>query len=179
MIKSIIEHYVACAIIFGVYGFVYSAFDPELQFEKISGYISLLLFSLLAFTCVWFLLKNKNKNISKINRPFNRPFNYYCFTFIGVPILLGMFGFLHHKAWSMTVASIYTIATNEAEIISTKITRKERWGKNDRHEKIFISGYTNGFNVSEGYYQSVDVGQTIKISLRKSKLGSHVKFLKD
>lgn len=72
---------------------------------------------------------------------------------------------------------MYTFVTVEPVIISSEIINKQLWGKNDRHEEIFISGYSTGFPVSRRYYESVNIGQKITIGIRKSTLGTYLDFL--
>jgi hypothetical protein len=170
---KIIIIYAALSGCLGIYGLLFSPFHPELNVEKFAIYFSIAFFLLTSFLSTWLTISNKIKIMGK----FRRPFNFYFFTLAGIPALLALISLLHYGAWSRGIPSVYTIATTEPALISAEITNKQLWGRNNRNEEIFISGYREGFPVSRRYYQSVNIGQTIKITIRRSKLGTHLEFL--
>lgn len=170
---QIITIYIALCSFLGIYGILFAPFNPELNVKTFSTYFSVTLFLFLSVATIWLAITNRNKIIVK----FNRPFNFYFFTFAGIPALLAFVALLNHGAWSRAIPSMYTFATTEPEITSSEITNKRLWGRNDLREEIFISGYHEGFPVSKSYYQSVNIGQSVKIAIRRSKLGTHLEFL--
>lgn len=170
---KILMVYFALSGFLGIYGFLFSPFHPELPVENFSIYFSIAFFFFISFIVIWLVISNKIKLIIK----FKRSFNFYFFTFAGVPALSAYIALLHYGAWSKFIPSVYTLTTVEPDIIISEITNKRLWGKNDRHEEVFISGYHEGFPVSKSYYESVSVGQTIKIVIRKSEWGTHLEFL--
>ncbi len=170
---QMIAVYIALCSFLGVYGLLFSPFYPEIYVKKFAVYFSVALFLIISAVAIWLTVSNKSKLIIK----FRRPRNFYVFIFAVLPSLLGFVALLHYGAWSRGIPSIYTQATTESVIISSEVVNKRLWGRNDRHEEIFISGYSDGFPVSRRYYQSVNIGQTIAIGIRKSKLGTHLEFL--
>lgn len=170
---QIITIYIALISCLGIYGVLFAPFHPKSHVEYFSMCFSIVFFIFGTVVTVWLSMNNKIKLISK----FQRPFNFYVFTFTGVPILLAFAALLHYFAWSKGIPSAYTFFTTQPETINSEIINKRLWGKNDRHEEIFISGYHEGFPVSKSYYHSVNTGQTIKIAVRKSSLGTYLEFL--
>lgn len=170
---QIITIYIALISCLGIYGILFAPFHPESHVEYFSMYFSIAFFLFVTFVSVWLSINNKIKLISK----FRRPFNFYFFTFTGIPILLAFVALLHYFAWSRGIPCVYTFSTTQPETINSEIINKRLWGKNNRHEEIFIFGYNEGFPVSKSYYHSVDIGQTIKIVIRRSSLGTYLEFL--
>ena len=170
---QIISIYIVLCCILGIQGWLFSTFIPELSVEKNAANFSIAFFIMASASVIWLAMSNKNILIVK----FRRPLNFYFFTFAGIPLLLALLSFLNFGAWSRAIPSFYTLATTEPDIISSEITSKRLWGRNDRRREIFISGYREGLPVSMSYYRSVNIGQTIKIAVRKSKLGTHLEFL--
>jgi hypothetical protein len=60
----------------------------------------------------------------------------------------------------------------------SKITNKRLWSKRDRREGVSISDFVGGFLVYRNYYDSVSIGQTVKIVILESELGTKIKFFK-
>lgn len=122
---KILMVYVALSGFLGIYGFLFSPFYPEVHVKNFSIYFSIAFFFFISFIAIWLLISNKIKLIIK----FKRPFNFYFFTFAGVPALSVYIALLHYGAWSKFIPSVYTLTTVEPDIIISEITNKRLWGK--------------------------------------------------
>lgn len=156
----------------GIYGSFYTAFLPNdvaLWGAKIITAIFLLYFFPIG---MYFFIKNKEKYAYK----FKSKLNVNAFLYLGFPVLILVLAFLNYITFSKAIPSIITAIGSEGYHVNAIVTKKNRWGKRNRHEEIYISGYSAGFPVSRKIYNEVTVGQEIGLTIQKSFLGTRIKF---
>jgi hypothetical protein len=174
MFITINVSYLLLIILFGVYGSFYADFSPKELTVIWAKYLSIVFFVYFIIITVVFFIKNKDKTstVFKSNAAF------YSYISLGIPLIFSLLAYVHFGALSKGLPALYTDLSAEKISTESKITNKRLWGKRDRHKEVSISGFVGGFPVSHNYYDSVTIGQTVKIIVLESDLGTKIEFIK-
>lgn len=151
----------------------YASFSPSEETKYWSKNISILFFVCFVAVGVLFFVRNEHKLIDARRTKVE----LYAFAFVGFPILFILISYMHYVALSKGFSSLYTSFVADELVTDATITKKRLWGKRDRHEVIFLKGFPNGFNVSRRYYNSVSIGDPVKVMVKNSKLGAKIEFV--
>jgi hypothetical protein len=166
--------YFCLIVLFGIYGIFYADFAPKERTEIFAKYLSILFFVYFTAVSVIFLMRNKKK----LGAVFKSNARFYSYTILAVPTLCALISTFHFGALEKGIPSIFTEYISEKIYTEATITGKRLWGKRNRHEEVFISGFAGGFPVSWQYYNSVSVGQVVKLEIRESVFGTKIKFIR-
>lgn len=158
----------------GAYGSLFSDFVPNKSTELSALYLSIASFIFLIFLGHFYLKKYKEKAKSL----FMPRYKFYIFGFLGLPFVVAVFSLFQYSALSVGLPNIFTSFSSESEIKTVHITSKRLWGRRDRNEEVSISGFNSDFPVSRRYYDSVSVGQTVTVNVKKSRFGIRVEFMR-
>ncbi len=165
--------YLALSVFLGVYGWFYAAFSPKHFVIEAAKYSTVLFFLYFAVGFSIFVVRN----MEKAKHIFTSKLKLYLLLFLGFPSFFLLLSGFHYGALSKGLPSILTYLTSDSVSVEVTVTEKRLWGKKDRQEEISISGYKHGFPVSRTYYNSVEVGQKITITLLSSSLGDTIEFI--
>lgn len=170
--------YICIAVPLGFYGSFFAAFEPEELLKSSAGIISFIFFAYLVPVGVVFHLKNKSKIMERSDRAMLKSsFTFNVYLYCLYPLLVAIISLLNYQAISKGFPSIYNGIFCEKRFEMVEVTGKRLWGKKDRRKEVFVSGFTQGFPVTRSYYNSVSVGQSVKISIASSWFGKKIKFL--
>ncbi|QKE62486.1 hypothetical protein HNE05_03630 [Aquipseudomonas campi] len=166
--------YLLIAVLISIYGSFYVAFSPSEVTVAWAKNSSIIFFVYFIASSTIFFIKNKQK-LSKI---FKNRLGFYFFIIVGLPSVFALLAYVHFGALSKGVPALYTELFSEEIFTETEITSKRAWGKRGRHEAVSISGFSDRFPVSRQYYDSVSVGESVKLKIIKSELGTKIEFVK-
>jgi hypothetical protein len=161
-------------VLFGTYGMFYTAFSPSEITIKWAKGLSVLFFVYFVVATIVFFLKNKQKVIVT----FKKKWLFYSYIFVCLPAIFVLLSYIHFVALSKGAPALYTKLFAEKNLIEATITNKRLWGKRDRHEEVFISGFSNSFPVSRQFYDSVTIGESVQLQTMETGLGAKIEFIK-
>jgi len=156
----------------GAYGILYAAFSPKLLVSSAAIYASIVFFLYFTVSTILFFIRN-NEKTSKI---FSSKFKYYFYICLGIPFLYGALSWFHYGALSKGLPSLLAPLVSDRIETEVVITDKRLWGKRNRNEEVYLSGYKHGFPVSRPYYNSVAVGDKINVVIMGSLFGDKIQF---
>lgn len=170
--------YISIVTLLWIYGTFFTAFEPAELLKSYSKIISFISFAYFLPVGVIFYLKNKSKIMWRSNQAmFKSSFRFYIFVYCLYPLVAAIFSFVNYHALSKGFPSIYNGIFCEKRHEIVVVTGKRLWGKRDSYAEVFVSGFALGFPVSRSYYDSVSVGQSVKVSIASSWFGKKINFL--
>ena len=169
--------YFFAIMMLGTLGSQYAPFSPSDLSKDIAKVSSTLFAIYFLFSGYYFFIKKKSS--LQYSNPWARSkLKYGLFLIFGIPICLALVTFANYIAFSKTIPFFYTKLAADAEQVEVVVTNKELWGKRDSHERIYISGFHQGFPVSRSFYNAVSKGQKLMIKIYVSDFGKAITFQK-
>ncbi len=159
----------------GIIGSLFLAFVPSILAILIAKYVSFAIFPYILIVGVLYFLRTRSKLSQRI-KMFKSNVKFYCYIFFLYPVGVASIAYSNYLAMSVVYPYIYTSIVSDSVVLEAEITNKRLWGRRDRHEEIYVSGYTEGFPVTRDYYNDIKVGQKVKISISESIFGTAISF---
>lgn len=154
---------------------MFASFSPTQETKVFAKNYSLLCLAYFLVVIVMFFIRNRASMAEKTNW-LRSNFKYYSYLVFGCPLIAILISYSNYLGWSKGIPSIYTNLVMEDETVSVMIIKKELWGKRDRYQRVYISGFTDGFPVRESFYNSVKIGDSVNVIVKQSRYGSSISF---
>ena len=164
--------YLFVITVLGIYGAFYATFQPSPGTELCSKIISFVFVLYFLLVGLRFFIINRGK----LERKFKSRRSLNTFIYFGVPFLVLVLALPNYATFAKAIPNIITGLFADSRDSVVVVTDKRRWGKRNRHEEIYISGYETGFPISEKIFNQISIGQEVPVKIQESKLGTRVSF---
>ncbi|MBU2708184.1 hypothetical protein KCM76_19485 [Zooshikella marina] len=162
-------------LIFAVYGDFFAIFYPSQQVSYWAKNIALIhLFIMMPILVASHAF---NEKLIPKERTKFKMLKFYLVTYIGIPIIAAVLSSIVYAALAKGVPGMLSLYNTEGIVEEIKVVHKDKWGKRDRRKSVYFEDYDGMASVSTSTYNRVSVGDSIKVLVIRSSLGTKIEIL--